>query len=279
MVHKPPWNISDFDFASYTSGCVEMFDLATNNWHLRGVWISSSCSKKMAAETLQELQNDYVGSSKGKDFRWLVPSPQTWWFRCWRLFAWRKAKNLQKCWSRGIDHWKYVENAKTPCFSIWSYLPNLFRVICMHWKWFKERERAPHDLKLRDVERPILPCGQVLQRQKEGFFMASTQVMESDFITETQRQKIMETDSSWFYVVWSSGDSRCKGFEVYLRVPERWYLVWAFETKWNHHWRTVFFSVNMIDPRTEQKPCTLRPEARQSDSTAWQCLASHFLTR
>ena len=128
----------------------------------------------------------------------------------------------------------------------------------MRWEWFKNKELGFLTIWSQGTLSVVfLPVNNTSAAKKEGFSSSHCDGWwKMDLLQQRIVNKVMRTARSCFYVVGSVEYSRCEGYAVYLVGPGRYYLLWAVETEWNHHWGTVSNAIDASEPSTVRKKAT-----------------------
>jgi len=170
---------------------------------------------------------------KWNNVPWLVPSLQRRWFRCWRPFAWKKAKNLRRRRIGGIARWGSVPNARRACFSIRSYPPSHFQAIACVGNDSKARNLGSLWFEVKGYWASFFRQWTTAPAAKKEGFSSShrDRWWKMDSLQQSKEKKVIGTARSRFYVVGSAKYSRCKGYAVYLVGSGRCCLLWAVETE------------------------------------------------
>ena len=140
---------------------------------------------------------------------WLVPLLRRRWFRCWRLSAWRKAKNLRRRWIGGIARWGSMPNARRACSSIRSYPPSHFQAIAcvgnnsktrnLGSLWFEAKGRRASFFRLWTTA-SAAKKERFSSWHRDGWWKMHS-------LQQVKEKKVMGTARSCFYVVASAEHS------------------------------------------------------------------------
>ena len=68
--------------------------------------------------------------------------------------------------------------------------------------------------------------------------------------------------------------SRCQGYALRLVGPAGYSVLWAVDTEWNHHRRSVSNAMDAFNPSIKEETATVVRKARQSYPPTWQFSAT-----
>lgn len=170
-----------------------------------------------------------------------------------------------------------MSNAKWVCFRTISYRSSYFQSIASVESDSKRRNFRSILFESQRRWASFIPlCPTASAVEKEGF---SSLHLYGEWkmatIQQSEKYKILGTSWSCFYAVGLPKYARCKRFCCIIGGPGWCHSLWAAEPERINYWGTFSISINVIDPSTARNAATVRVEAWQSDSTAWQRWASH----